>query len=104
MSTIHGLKIALRVPVGVINDDDIRCGQVNSETASSRGEHENELLTAVPIELVNGRLNQNCFKIKRNDQPDDLRDWFVHRGGSTATDATSSNPQEDREHETFVRK
>lgn len=39
MSSINGLKINLRVPIGVEYDDDVSLVQVNSKSARSRGQY-----------------------------------------------------------------
>ncbi len=39
----HGLKVDLRVPVWVVQDDHIRCSQVDTQSSSSGTQHEDEL-------------------------------------------------------------
>lgn len=48
----HSLEICLWVPVRVIDDDNICCGQVDTQTPSSGTQHEQELLTVWGIECI----------------------------------------------------
>lgn len=54
MSTIHGLKIGLRIPIAVVQNDNIGCGQVDTQTSGARREQEDELVTARTVVLVDG--------------------------------------------------
>ena len=47
----HGLKIHLRVPIRVEQDDNISGGQVDAQTSGSSGKHEKEFLTARSVEF-----------------------------------------------------
>lgn len=54
--TIHGLRIIGRIPVALIEDDSVRCRQVDAETTSARAEQETEIVVSVnaPISEVRG--------------------------------------------------
>ena len=54
MSTVHGLQIRLRVPITVVQDDDVGSGQVDAETTGARGEQEDELVAVGLVVLVDG--------------------------------------------------
>ena len=54
MSTVHSLQIRLRVPITVVQDDDVGGGQVDTETTGTRGEQEDELVAVGLIVLVDG--------------------------------------------------
>lgn len=41
--THHRLKVDLRVPVRVVQDDDVGCGQVDAQTSGPGTQHEDEL-------------------------------------------------------------
>ena len=41
--TDHGLEIYLRIPVRVVDDDNISGGQIDAETACTGAQHEEEL-------------------------------------------------------------
>ena len=51
MRSIHGLQIHLRVPVRVVDNDDVGGVQVDAETTGSGGEHEEELLAVLGVVL-----------------------------------------------------
>ena len=54
LSPTHlSLQINLRVPVRVKENDDVGSGQVDAQTPSSGGEHEDKLLTVGPVILIN---------------------------------------------------
>lgn len=54
MRAIHGLQIGLRIPVAVVEDDDVRRGQVDSQSSSACSEQENEFFAAGFVVLVDG--------------------------------------------------
>ena len=49
MSTIHCLQVGLRIPVAVVQDDDVGSRQVDSEPASACRQQEDELLSAMGL-------------------------------------------------------
>lgn len=55
MSALH-LEIHLRVPVAVVQDDDVGGVQVDAQAAGARGQQENELLAALGVVVVDLRL------------------------------------------------
>jgi len=56
MRAIHGLRVVRGVPVALIEDDGVRCGQVDPETTSTRAEQETEIVVSVnaPISEIQG--------------------------------------------------
>ena len=52
MRSVHGLQVHLRVPVRVVDDDDVGGVQVDAEAAGSGRKHEDELLAVVGVELL----------------------------------------------------
>ena len=54
MRTVHGLQISLRVPITVVQDDDVGGGQVDTETTGTRGEQEDKLVAVGLVVLVDG--------------------------------------------------
>ena len=52
MGTILRLEIGVRIPITVVQDDNIGRGQVDTETSSTRREQENKLLAAGSVILV----------------------------------------------------
>ena len=76
MSTIHCLQVGLRIPVAVVQDDDVGSRQVDSEPASACCQQEDELLTVRLVVLVNrddtvlmGRTTINTTVLCRRSQP-----------------------------------
>mmetsp|Transcript_44997 Transcript_44997/g.74558 ORF Transcript_44997/g.74558 Transcript_44997/m.74558 type:complete len:441 (-) Transcript_44997:289-1611(-) len=57
MRTIHGLQIHLRVPIAIVDDDDIRRLQIDAETASTRRQQEHKQLALGRIKLIHRRLS-----------------------------------------------
>ena len=47
MSTIHGLRVVGGVPIALIEDDSIRCRQVDAKATSARAEQETEIVISV---------------------------------------------------------
>ena len=39
----EGLDVVVRIPVGIIDDDSIRCGQIDAQTSGSGGQQERKL-------------------------------------------------------------
>eukprot|EP00053_Salpingoeca_punica_P017129 m.163900 g.163900 ORF g.163900 m.163900 type:complete len:637 (-) comp17120_c0_seq4:1564-3474(-) len=56
VGAILSLQISLRIPVAVVEDDDVGSGEVNAETACTGAEHEDELLAVGRIVLVDHAL------------------------------------------------
>lgn len=54
--TNHGLKIYLRIPVGVIQDHHVCCSQVDAQPSSSGAQHEDELTAVGLVERIDGNL------------------------------------------------
>ena len=54
MSTVHSLQIRLRVPITVVQDDDVGGGQIDTETTGTRREQEDELVAVGLVVLVDG--------------------------------------------------
>jgi hypothetical protein len=54
MRAVHRLQVRLRVPVRVVQDDDVGGGEVDAEPAGAGGEEEDELLGAGLVVLVDG--------------------------------------------------
>ena len=52
MRTIHGLGIVRWVPVVIIEDDGVGCGQIDTETASTGAQQENENIRPATIEVI----------------------------------------------------
>lgn len=52
MSAVHGLQVHLRVPVGVVDDDDVGRREVDAEPAGACRQHEHELFTALRVVLL----------------------------------------------------
>lgn len=50
--TDHGLEVNLWIPVRIINDDHISCGQVDAQATSPSAEHEDELAAVWFIEVI----------------------------------------------------
>ena len=50
---IADLKIHLRIPVTVVQNDDVSCVQVDTKTPSTSGQQEDELLAALCIVGIN---------------------------------------------------
>ena len=50
------LKVIVRVPIGVVDDDGVRRGQVDAQPAGSRGQQEAEVLVREAVEAVNALL------------------------------------------------
>merc|ERR1719164_402344 len=44
VSSVHGLQVHLRIPIGVENDDNVRGHQIDAQTSSSGAQNENELV------------------------------------------------------------
>jgi hypothetical protein len=42
--SIHSLQIGLRIPVRIVENDDVGCGKVDTETTGSSSQEEDELL------------------------------------------------------------
>mmetsp|Transcript_16565 Transcript_16565/g.57911 ORF Transcript_16565/g.57911 Transcript_16565/m.57911 type:complete len:886 (+) Transcript_16565:420-3077(+) len=55
---IHGLQVHLRVPVAVVEDDDVGRGEVDAEPAGARGQQEHEAVALVLRVAVDGLLPQ----------------------------------------------
>ena len=51
MRSVHGLQVHLRVPIGVVDDDDVGGVQVDAETTGSSGQHEEELFAVLGVVL-----------------------------------------------------
>jgi len=47
MRTVHGLRVVRGIPVALIEDDSIRCGQVDSEATSARAEQKTKIVVSV---------------------------------------------------------
>mmetsp|Transcript_22804 Transcript_22804/g.58024 ORF Transcript_22804/g.58024 Transcript_22804/m.58024 type:complete len:574 (+) Transcript_22804:400-2121(+) len=56
MRAVHGLQIHLRVPVAVVQNDDVGGGQVDTQAAGARGQQEHKLLAAGRVVRVDGVL------------------------------------------------
>ena len=54
MCAVHGLQIGLRVPVTVVQDDNVCRGEVDTQPTGTRGEQEDELLAVGLVVLVDG--------------------------------------------------
>ncbi len=54
----HSLQIHLRIPVRVVDDDDVSCGQIDTETACSGAQHEQKLAAVGLVEGVDGDLRR----------------------------------------------
>mmetsp|Transcript_9389 Transcript_9389/g.19079 ORF Transcript_9389/g.19079 Transcript_9389/m.19079 type:complete len:356 (-) Transcript_9389:1289-2356(-) len=52
VGAVHGLEVDLRVPVGVVKDDNVRGLEVDSQTTGPRGEEERELRGVIFVERV----------------------------------------------------
>ncbi len=63
MSSIHGLKIHLWVPIAVVNDDSVGAGQVDSQTTGSCGEQEDKFAAVFFHKLFN--LLVSCSHVSR---------------------------------------
>ena len=50
------LKIVLRVPVRVEDDDGVGCGEVDAQTSGSRRQQETEVFRVGRVEVVHGLL------------------------------------------------
>ena len=55
-TTDLGLQVDLGVPVGVIENDHISCGEVDAQTSGASGQHEEKFLTTFAIKLINELL------------------------------------------------
>jgi hypothetical protein len=66
MSSVHCLKIHLRIPVRVIQDDSIGCHQVQTKSSSTSGNQEDFLVGVGRREVVNLGLPviKLCVSIK----------------------------------------
>jgi len=51
MSSVLGLEVLMRVPVGVEDDDGVRRLEVEAEAARPRGQQEDEVVGAGLVEL-----------------------------------------------------
>ena len=56
------LEVNLWVPVRVIEDDDISGGQVDAQPTGTGGQHEEKLVTAWPVVLINELLQEGRTK------------------------------------------
>lgn len=56
--TDHGLQVDLRVPVWVVEDDHVSCGQVNTQPSGPGAQHEDELRAVLLIVRVDGDLEE----------------------------------------------
>ena len=56
--THHSLQITLRVPVRVVDDDNVSSGQVDTQTSGPCGQHEDEFLAVWGIILQDGFLKK----------------------------------------------
>ena len=56
MGPVHGLKIHLRIPVTIVEDENIGCVQVDTETSSPGTQHEDELGAVLRIVLLDLQL------------------------------------------------
>ena len=54
MSTVHGLKISLWIPITVEKDDNVSRSQVNTQSTSAGSQKEQELLRALLVVVVDG--------------------------------------------------
>lgn len=57
MGSREGLDVIVRVPVRIVNDDSVSCGQVDPQASSTRGQQENELLGSGCIEPEGKHIN-----------------------------------------------
>ena len=60
-----GLQIHLRVPVWVIEDDRVSWGQVDPQPSSSGGKHEDKLVTAWHVKIIDVLLKAHEKKKSR---------------------------------------
>ena len=76
--THHRLQVHLRVPVRVVEDDDVGRRQVDAEAAGARRQHEDELFAVRLVEGLDRRLAvlvrrlqafTDCIKLPAPAQP-----------------------------------
>ncbi len=65
MHSDHSLQIHLRIPVRVVDDDDVSCGQIDTETSCSGAQHEQKLQAVGLVEGVDGDLRrwEECYRL-----------------------------------------
>lgn len=57
----HGLKVDLRIPVWVVEDDYISCGKVDTQPTSSGTQHEDEFTAVKLIVCIDGDLKTQRY-------------------------------------------
>lgn len=51
-----GLQVIVGVPVTVVDDDGVSCGQVDAQAPGFGGQQEDKIVCRAPVELVNAGL------------------------------------------------
>jgi len=58
VSAIHGLEIHLRIPIRIVEDDDVGCVQVDAEASGASGQHEDKLLAVFDVVFLYKKNNE----------------------------------------------
>lgn len=94
MCAIHSLQIHLRIPIGVVYDDNISRGEIDAETARASRQHEDELLTVIrvilldlPIAVLVGRLPVQATVLEFINKTEECdNEMIIHRSFKTICD------------------
>jgi hypothetical protein len=90
---LNAHKIRLWVPVAVIKNDDVGAGEIDTQSASTGGQHENELLAVrlivlvdgVDTVLVRGATVDTAVLYEESQQKDQRNDWVPLTIGTEMT-------------------